>query len=194
MAEEANLTPKQAAFVREYLVDLNATQAAIRAGYSEDTAKSIGSENLTKPVIAAAIQEAMDYRAERTGITADKVLSHLARIGFADIRQIFTESGSLKDIASLPDDVAVAVQSVEVITRNSSDEDESGNREIEHVHRIKLADKKGALELLGKHLTLFADRIEHTGKDGGPIQTEELNEREIGRRILFALESAARSK
>jgi phage terminase small subunit len=68
------VTPKQEAFVAEYLKDLNATQAAIRAGYSGKTAYSIGEENLKKPEIAAAVQEAMDKRAERTEITQDYVL------------------------------------------------------------------------------------------------------------------------
>ena len=70
----AKLTPKQAMFVKEYLIDLNATQAAIRAGYSEKTARVIGIENLSKPVIENAIQEAMDKRSEKTEITADYVL------------------------------------------------------------------------------------------------------------------------
>ncbi|KEO92120.1 hypothetical protein EH31_05485 [Erythrobacter longus] len=68
------MTPKQKAFVREYLVDLNATQAAIRAGYSKRTAHVIGHENLKKPEIAAAIEVAMDQRTKRTEITADYVL------------------------------------------------------------------------------------------------------------------------
>ena len=84
---ETELTPKQRAFVREYLIDLNATQAAIRAGYSEKAARSVAAENLTKPNIASAIDAAMKLRAERTDITADRVLKELAKIGFADIRK-----------------------------------------------------------------------------------------------------------
>ena len=68
------MTPKQKTFVEEYLIDLNATQAAIRAGYSEATAYSIGQENLKKPEIAKAIQAAMDERSERTEVTQDYVL------------------------------------------------------------------------------------------------------------------------
>lgn len=187
------LTPKQAAFVNEYLVDLNATQAAIRAGYSEDTAHAIGHENLSKPDIAAAIQRAMDLRAERTGITADRVLVELAKLGFADIRQIFTEGGHLRDIATLPDDIASSVQSVEVVTRPGAEVDENGNRTIEYVHKIKLADKKGPLELLGKHLSVFVDRVEHTGKDGGPIQTIDVTPEERAKRIAFALAKGLRA-
>ena len=79
-----DLTPKQAQFVIEYLIDLNATQAAIRAGYSEDTAHTIGCENLTKPYIFRAIQEQKDARAARTLITADRVLQEIGKIAMCD--------------------------------------------------------------------------------------------------------------
>lgn len=84
----ADLTPKQAAFVAEYLIDLNATQAAIRAGYSEATAKAIGHENLTKPDIVAEIAEAQAARSKRTNITADDVLRELWAIGKADPNEL----------------------------------------------------------------------------------------------------------
>lgn len=155
----AKLSAKQALFVQEYLVDLNATQAAIRAGYSEDTAKQIGSENLSKPDLQEAIQQAMDLRAARVGITADRVLVELAKLGFADVRNMFTDADQLKSIKDLPDDIAAAVQAVEVVTRPDG-VDENGNKQVEFVNKIKLADKKGALELLGKHLKLFSDRTE----------------------------------
>ena len=85
MIREKRLTAKQQRFVEEYLVDLNATQAAIRAGYPEKTARSIGAENLTKPVIEEAIADALKARRLRTEITQDRVLEELALIGFADI-------------------------------------------------------------------------------------------------------------
>ena len=75
----ANLTPKQQRFVEEYLIDLNATQAAIRAGYSEKTAKEIGSENLTKPNIAKAIQEAQESLSNKTQLTVDIVVQGLLK-------------------------------------------------------------------------------------------------------------------
>ena len=82
------MTKKQKRFVEEYLIDLNATQAAIRAGYSPHTAKDIGCENLAKPNIAAAISQAMAERSRRTGINQDRVLQELARIGFAKITDV----------------------------------------------------------------------------------------------------------
>ncbi len=79
------MTTKQQLFVGEYLIDLNATRAAIRAGYSEKTAQAIGAENLTKPIIAEAIATALEARAERTEVTQDRVLEELALIGFAEM-------------------------------------------------------------------------------------------------------------
>lgn len=159
------LTHKQIMFCQEYIVDLNATKAAIRAGYSEKTARSIASENLTKPDICAKIQQYMDLRSERLEITADRVLSELSKIGFSDIRNIFTCDGALLPPADIDDNTAAAVQSVEVVTRYSGEEDESGNKIPDHVHKIRLADKKGALELMGKHLKIYTEQqdITHTG-------------------------------
>jgi phage terminase small subunit len=182
-AKPVKLTAKQQAFVNEYIIDLNATQAAIRAGYSEDTAGVIGSENIQKPYLAEAIQKAMDMRAERTAITADRVLVEIARMGFADIRQIFTDNGQLRSIADLPDEVAAAVQQVEVVTKPSADVDEDGNREVEYVHKIKLADKKGSLEMLAKHLVLLTDKVELTANLKFISMTEDELDRLIAQRL-----------
>lgn len=76
----AKLTKKQELFVKEYLIDLNATQAAIRAGYSQKTAKQMGTENLAKPAIADAIQIAMNQRAKRIDVNADYVLAGITRV------------------------------------------------------------------------------------------------------------------
>lgn len=95
MGRMEKLTAKQARFVEEYLVDLNATQAAIRAGYSESTARAIGYENLTKPDIQKAITAAREKQQQRTEITADRVLAEYAKIAFFDPRKLFTADGGL---------------------------------------------------------------------------------------------------
>lgn len=149
------LTKKQKLFVDEYLIDLNATQAAIRAGYSPDTAKAIGSENLTKPDIRAQIDKAMAERSKRTGVNADRVVMELAKIAFINaVDVINAEDATLKDDAA-PEDTA-AIQSVKVKTFPTKD-GEGVEREI------KMADKIKALELLGKHLGMFKDRVELSG-------------------------------
>ena len=148
------LTAKQQRFVEEYLVDLNATQAAIRAGYKADNAFQTGAENLRKPNIAKKIQEYMQERSKRTEVTADKVLGELAKIGFSDIRGAFDEYGNLKRPESWDDKTAAAISSIEVATKNL------GDGEVEYIHKIRLWDKKGSLELIGKHLRMFTEKVE----------------------------------
>lgn len=156
------LTAKQQRFVEEYLVDLNATQAAIRAGYSEATAKEQGSRLLTNVNIAEAIAEAQKARSERTGITADRVLQELARIGFSDLRNCLTSEGHLVDPQDWDDDTAAAISSLEVVKTNRGEKEEK-DRPIEYTHKIKVWDKNSALEKIGKHLGMFVDRSHLTG-------------------------------
>lgn len=154
------LTPKQQAFVNEYLIDLNATQAAIRAGYSEKTAGKIGQENLTKPDIAKVIAEAMESRSQRTEITADRVLQELAKIGFSDIRKLFSDFGTLLPVNELDDDAAASLSSIEITTRKARGGDDD---EVEEVAKVKLWDKRAALVDIGKHLGMFTDKLQVEG-------------------------------
>ncbi|MFV1484513.1 MULTISPECIES: terminase small subunit [unclassified Phaeobacter] len=172
--DNAKLTPKQQRFVEEYLVDLNATQAAIRAGYSEKTAGHQGFAHLKKPQIQKAVQECMEERSKRTEITQDRVLNELAKVAFSDLRKVLTSSGALIDTQDWDDDVAGFVSSVEVVKKPSGEFDEDGRPIVDHVHKIRAWDKMAALEKLGKHLGMFVERskVEHSGPDGGPIQTE----------------------
>lgn len=161
------LNAKQRRFVEEYLLDLNATQAATRAGYSQKTARAIGARLLTNVDIQQAIQVAMQDRSEQTGITAARVLSEIGRLAFADIRKIFTEDGQLRPVHELPEEVAASISSVEVVTSKVPG---GGPTEVEYTSKIKFWDKRGSLELLGKHLKLFTDKTEVTGPGGGPIE------------------------
>lgn len=170
----SNLSPKQRRFVAEYLVDLNATQAAIRAGYSERTARSIGQENLTKPDIRRAIEEAESEHLERVGVRASAVLEELARLGFSnmlDYLNISRDGEPYVDLSEMTREQAAAVQEVTV-----EDYLEGRGEDAREVRRVKfkLVDKKGPLELLGKHLKLFTERHEHTGAGGGPIEVIEV--------------------
>lgn len=147
-----NLVPKQRRFVEEYLVDLNGAQAAIRAGYSADTARQIASELLTKPDIAAAVQELMDARAKRTAITADRVLAEMGKIAFSDMRKVATwhdEMVSFRNSEELDDDSACAVQHIKAKT--TTDDNDYKTVTIE----LKLHDKLKALEMCARHLKLF---------------------------------------
>ncbi len=145
------LSPKQAAFVAEYLIDLNATQAAIRAGYSEKSAARISVELLNKTQVRKAIEKAQAKRTERTEITADRVVTELAKIAFADPRDLMEWGPNglvLKDCRIIPDAAAAAVAEVS--------EGKDGMK-------LKKLDKLKALELLGRHLGMFTDKVEMSG-------------------------------
>lgn len=148
------LTNKQRRFVDEYLIDLNATAAAGRAGYSDF---NIGRQLITNPNVATAIEAAKDARSERTGIDADRTLLEVARLAFSDIRKVVTATGRLIPIEALDDDTAAAVQSVKVVTRQGSDVDSDGNRVIEYVHEIRLADKNSAVDKAMRHVGGYAE-------------------------------------
>lgn len=150
------LTHKQRLFCYEYLVDTNATKAAERAGYSKKTARQIGTQNLSKLVIKRKIDELMRDRIKRTEITADKVMAGLSRLGFSDIRGVFGKGDELLKPSQLDDDTAASIQSIKVVTRPTGEEDDYGNKIIENVHEIKLVEKRGPLELMGRHLGMFS--------------------------------------
>lgn len=162
------LTPKQEMFVKEYLIDLNATQAAIRAGYSEKTARAIANENLTKPYIQEAIQKAMQQRSKRVQITADRVLEEYARIAFFDPRKLYNDDGTPVDLSQLDEDTARAVVSLDVYEEFTGFGE---NREqIGVTKKYKVADKVRALDSLAKHLGILTDKVEMSGAGGGPMQ------------------------
>jgi phage terminase small subunit len=170
------LTDKQKMFVLEYLVDLNATQAAIRAGYSKKTARFIATENLSKPYLQEAIQEAQKELAKKSGISPERVLAELAKIGFADIKQ-YLEYRTAKSVVGHDEvngePIIDYTQIIDVI--DSSQVDGSVISEVsiskDGTFKFKLHDKMAALDKIGKHLGMFTDKMELTGKDGGPIET-----------------------
>lgn len=126
MAKKGKLTEKQQRFVDEYLIDLNATQAAIRAGYSVKTADAIGCENLTKPNIQQAIAEHMAERSRRTGVNQDRVVLELAKIAY----KIETNSASepwLWDVFSFVNGI-IHVNEVKV----------SGSAKVNLINRVKI--------------------------------------------------------
>lgn len=149
------LTQKQRLFVDEYLIDLNATQAAIRAGYSPNNADKIGSELLGKTRVSDAIKTAMAERSKRTGINQDRILMELAKIALVNPENVvnFDEATIRED--ALPEDLA-AVASVKV-KRFPTKDGEGIEREI------KFYDKTKALDLAGRHLGMFKDKLELSG-------------------------------
>lgn len=148
----ANLTPKQQRFVEEYLIDLNATQAAIRAGYSEKTAKVIAAQNLSKLNVQEAIEEAQNKLSERTGITQDYVLSNIQKVVERCMQQeaVRARDGSPLLVEGPEGDLACLF-------------------EFKETGALK------GLELLGKHLGLFVDKVQHTGANGKDLMPPVFN-------------------
>jgi phage terminase small subunit len=157
------LTPKQRLFVDEYIIDFNATAAAVRAGYSPKTAVKIGSENIRKPDVQAAIQEVMSKRESRTQITQDRVLQEFARIAFLDPKALFDDEGKPRRIVDLSDDTAAAIAGLDVVMTGNS---ELG---VGQVQKIKIADKIQALTQLARHLGMLNDKIKVSGDPENPL-------------------------
>lgn len=144
-----SISPKQARFVAEYLIDLNASKAAIRAGYSPKTAGSQAFDLLKKPEIAAEVERQRQIHAENTGLSVERVLKEAMRLAFFDIRKLVDASGNPLPLNKLDDDTAAAIQGLDVAS--------VGNMEvgIGQVLKYKIADKNSAIERLFKHLGLF---------------------------------------
>jgi phage terminase small subunit len=153
----AKLTEKQQCFIDEYLIDLNATQAAIRAGYSVKTAQEQSARLLSKVMVQQAISEAMAERSRRTGINQDRILIELARIALLNPKALVNLEDATVNPEASPDDLA-AIASVKVKRFPTKDGGEGIEREVKFYDKIK------AIELLGKHLGMFKDRIELSGE------------------------------
>lgn len=146
------LTAKQAAFVAEYLVDKNATQAAIRAGYSKRTAASIGEENLRKPEIASAVAANLAKQADTLELSAERILKERARLAFLDPRKLFDEDGAPKPIQALDPDTAAAIVGIDVLEQYEGAGE--SRRFIGYVKKYRLAGKDSSLAALEKRFGL----------------------------------------
>lgn len=168
------LTRKQESFVAEYLIDKNATKAAIRAGYSEKTANEQGSRLLANVKISEEVARKHGKNLQKLDITAERVLRELELLGFSNMQDyVNCGEGAIRiDLSKLTRDQFAAVQevTVEEFTERTGELDD-GKPVFENVKRtkFKLTDKRAALVDLGKHLKLFTDKVEHSGKIGiGP--------------------------
>lgn len=142
------LTNKQERFCREYLIDLNATQAAIRAGYSKKVAGSIGFENLKKPEIERFISELQEKKANELDFSFERIANELAKVAFGDVKNYFDDMGRLIDINLLESQVSTSIKAVTVQQEKIST---AGEVFIESsVKKIESYDKLKALEMLSK--------------------------------------------
>ena len=162
VGEEVEIMCQQLVFCQEYVKDMNGTQAAIRAGYEKHSAAGNASRLLTNEKICLTIKQLMDDRLQAARVDKDLVLSELVKIAKADVRKIFNENGGILHPSEWPDDIAGAVASIEVDEiwdGVGRDKFQSGETK-----KIKFWKKEKALELLGKNLSLFVDKVEVSGK------------------------------
>lgn len=171
MADKLSIKEKK--FCAEYVIDENGTRAAIAAGYAEKSAAVAASRLLKKANIQAEIAKLRDKSLAKLEITRDWVLNELKLVASSRGSMFWNPDGSPKDITDL-DDVADACiagyEAVELFDGSQGDQKHVTGL----VKKVKLNDKLRALEMLGKHLKLFTDKVELTGEDGGPIQTQSV--------------------
>lgn len=149
------LTQKEKTFIDEYLIDFNATRAAIKAGYSKKTARTIACQTLARLHIQAEINKGIDARSERVVIKQDRVIYELSKIAFSDIANYIDLDGGSITVRDMSDiDTSVLSEISEHITPKGTN------------FKIKLNDKLKALELLGRHLGMFSDKLDLSNKDG----------------------------
>lgn len=146
------MTPKQEAFVNEYLVHRNASEAARRAGYSVKTAGSVGEENLRKPEIRAAIDTALAKQANTLEITAERILRERARLAFLDPRKLFNADGAPIPIQNLDPDTAAAIVGIDVLEQYEGSGE--NRRFVGYVKKYRLAGKDPSLAALEKRFGL----------------------------------------
>ncbi len=148
----AKITPKQAMFAAEYLIDLNATRAAIAAGFSAATAHVTGSKLLRNPVVAAAIADGQARMAAKLEVTAERVVRELAKLAFSDVKDIFDAEGNPLPVHRMNEMARAAIAGLETDTWQTKD----GPKTV--TTKFRLADKGQNLERLGKHLKIFGDQ------------------------------------
>jgi len=178
------LTAKKQRFVAEFLVDMNGSAAARRVGYSERSARVIAQRLMRDPAVLDAIAQARTKIAAKLEVTAERVLAEIAKMGFANMMDYITVTpagDAVIDFTALDRDKAAAIQEVTVDEYTEGRGDDARN--VKRV-RFKLADKRASLELLGKNLRLFTEKVELTGKDGGPIQATNVPPEEAYKRML----------
>ncbi len=180
---DPKLNPRQKRFVEEYLVDLNATKAAERAGYSKKTAYSQGQRLLKNVEIKSLVQEARENLSKRVNITTDSVLFEMAYSGYSNM-QNYIRKDELGNEELIPVSELTPEEAAAII---------EWSRDADGKMKIKLADKHRPLVDIGRHLGMFPSNVQVTGKDGKDlIPRLDINDRvALGRALAFTLAEAA---
>lgn len=182
------MTPKQSRFVDEYLLDLNATKAAIRAGYSKNTANEQAAQLLGKPEIIAAIDQAKAERALRTKINADWVLNRLVDEVTADVADLYDENNKLKPVKEWP---LIWRQGLiaGIDTQQLSEGYRSDRWNVGELVKVRMSDRVRRLEMIGKHIGVkaFEERLAVSGFDGLAARLERA-------RVRYESDSASNAR
>jgi phage terminase small subunit len=156
------LNPKQIRFCKEYVVDCNGKQAAIRAGYSKKTAAEQAARLLTNVNVKKYIQWLQDELSEKTGVKAEDVIKEFALIAFANIQDFIQADNEIVDISKIARDKAAAVESIQTTVNVTTNKKGSKEYETQNI-KLKMHSKLSALENLGKHLGVFREDNQQKG-------------------------------
>ena len=168
-----SLNAKQQRFVDEYLKDSNATQAAIRAGYSKKTAGSIGDENLKKPDIKKEIKRRQAILTKKAGLTAEQIINEVSSLAFsnvADYMDVENNEIILKDWSKLSREQLAAVQEISVVREKYIKGHNSDDDKFLQIIKFKLHDKRPNLELLGRRFNAFPNKLQLSDPDDKPLE------------------------
>lgn len=180
--EDKPLTELEERFVHYYLLNpKSAGQAWIKAGGEAGSARQTAHQAMQRPRVKKAIDLGRDEIAKRFKVTEERVIQELSYLAFSDPRDVFDENGRLLNPDEWSSEAAAAISSLEVVTTSA------GEGTVEHVAKLKRWDKGKALDMLAKHLGLFVEKHEVTGKNGGPIEVKDTTPTETARIIAFAL-------
>ncbi len=187
---KTKLTPRQAEFARQYLIDLSSANAAVRAGFAPKFAARQGYKLLQLPHVQDAIREQMEARNKRTQLDQDRVLRELAAIAFFDPRKLFDADGRPKPITELDDATAAALNGLDVqeVFEGSGDD----RVFVGYLKKYKVADKNTALANAMKHLGLLKDSLALTGPVGGPVEVSV--KQEVSEALVTSLKAAIRAR
>lgn len=178
--------PKHELFAQELAKGKTATEAYVLVGYKDND----GNASKLAAKVQDRVKEITGKAADKAGVTIERVLAEMAKIGFANMLDYVTINGSgepIIDLSTLTREQAAAIQ--EVIVDTHSEREGEDSIAVKRV-RFKLLDKRAALVDIGKHLGMFKERVEHSGPNGGPIETIDLSDTEAARRIAFTLAKA----
>lgn len=166
-SDERKLSPKAQQFINEYLTDGNGKQAAIRAGYAPKAAEVQASRLLRNAQVAEAVRARQQQLQKKAGVSAERVVEELARIGLVDPRMLFDARGRVIAVKRLPEDVARAIASVETTVETTGT---GKTRTVATTTKVRFWEKPKALHTMAHILGMLKDKVELTGGDGKPIR------------------------